>query len=173
MDGSLDVQSAGLGHGSCFHPHTPCRLQHIQDMNMNSEPSAPINHRILVIDDNPAIHEDFRKVLNPPDSPLEEELMTILLQFSGEEPGFKCVAIRDRFRFPSRRLESADRRACTGMPYGSRLWMCGCLRVGIASRPSPTSGRNMPDLQYVICTAYSVFRWDDRQAIGNQMTCSC
>ena len=32
------------------------------------------NHRILIIDDNPAIHEDFRKILGPADVKLAEEL---------------------------------------------------------------------------------------------------
>ena len=32
------------------------------------------NHRILVIDDNPAIHQDFRKILSPVDSTLQGEL---------------------------------------------------------------------------------------------------
>ena len=36
---------------------------------MKTPPASPTtNNRILVIDDNPAIHEDFRKVLSPVDS---------------------------------------------------------------------------------------------------------
>jgi len=32
------------------------------------------NHRVLVIDDNPSIHEDFRKILSPADVKLAQEL---------------------------------------------------------------------------------------------------
>ena len=37
---------------------------------MNPDPSTmqPENRRILVIDDNPSIHEDFRKILSPTDA---------------------------------------------------------------------------------------------------------
>ena len=43
---------------------------------MNPTTSVPEkeNRRILVIDDNPAIHEDFRKILCPVDSELVESL---------------------------------------------------------------------------------------------------
>src|SRR3954467_13790247 len=41
----------------------------------NSESNLEFeNRRILVIDDNPAIHEDFRKVLGPADTELAEKL---------------------------------------------------------------------------------------------------
>src|SRR4029078_3959006 len=42
-------------------------------MNTSRE-SECFNNHILVIDDNPAIHQDFRKILSPIDSELEGEL---------------------------------------------------------------------------------------------------
>src|SRR5438128_8532982 len=43
---------------------------------MNVQPSIllPENNRILIIDDNPAIHQDFRKILGPSDVTLSKEL---------------------------------------------------------------------------------------------------
>ena len=43
---------------------------------MNAAPVTlhPQNNRILIIDDNPAIHEDFRKILGPADATLTKEL---------------------------------------------------------------------------------------------------
>ena len=43
-------------------------------MNTTQSTSQLDSNRILIIDDNPAIHEDFRKILRPADAKLAEEL---------------------------------------------------------------------------------------------------
>ena len=55
-------------------------------MKLVQDPSIPVNHRILVIDDNPAIHEDFRKVLNPTGSQLAGELDDDEASLFGDAP---------------------------------------------------------------------------------------
>ena len=52
----------------------------------NSPESESFNNRILVIDDNPAIHQDFRKILSPIDSALRESWMRMRLRFSERRP---------------------------------------------------------------------------------------
>src|SRR2546423_13152999 len=43
-------------------------------MNVAPLTLQPENNRILIIDDNPAIHQDFRKILGPADVTLSNEL---------------------------------------------------------------------------------------------------
>ena len=74
MGGCLHVASAGLGQGATFTLELPSRIQRTKHMNTHISTSESDNHRILIIDDNPAIHEDFRKILGPADAKLAEEL---------------------------------------------------------------------------------------------------
>ena len=127
---------------------------------MNTE----TNRRILIIDDNPAIHDDFRKILIRQEqssaldemasqlfgadapAPLEHKRRSyeITSAFQGEQ-GFELVrasALQDQ-RFS---LAFVDMR----MPPGwdsvetiEKLWSVD------------------PELQIVICTAYSDYAWED------------
>jgi hypothetical protein len=54
-------------------------------MNTSLESECSNNH-ILVIDDNPAIHQDFRKILSPIDSELEVELDADEASLFGDAP---------------------------------------------------------------------------------------
>ena len=62
MGGSLQALSDGVGCGSTFTLSIPREVK--GDGNMIS-PEKKVEYRIIVIDDNPAIHEDFRKILTP------------------------------------------------------------------------------------------------------------
>src|SRR5579864_7729970 len=49
--------------------------------------ATPINsssHRILVVDDNPAIHDDFRKILCPTQSRAGSELASVAAELFGD-----------------------------------------------------------------------------------------
>jgi signal transduction histidine kinase len=126
--------------------------------------SDSLNRRILLVDDMPTIHQDFRKILQP-DISQEAELGDMELALFGEQVGPK-VATFD--------LDSA---------YGGQeaLAMLGAaLREG---RPYAMAFVDMrmpqgwngvetiehlwtadPRLQVVICTAYSDFSWEEVQA---------
>src|SRR5256886_9200515 len=56
-------------------------------MKLTSLTSQPHNHRILIIDDNPSIHEDFRKILGPADAKLAEELDATEASLFGDHAG--------------------------------------------------------------------------------------
>ncbi|MCA9000779.1 MAG: GGDEF domain-containing response regulator, partial [Planctomycetes bacterium] len=47
--------------------------------------STPKTHRILLIDDNPAIHEDFKRILASTDQGGSESLSSARSAFFGEE----------------------------------------------------------------------------------------
>ena len=61
MGGALHAQSEGPGQGATFILEIPLKpAEQLPDMNTPNPSLAP---RILVIDDNVAIHEDFQKIL--------------------------------------------------------------------------------------------------------------
>ena len=120
------------------------------------------NNRILVVDDNPAIQEDFQKILCRPEDPFPELTAAEAALFK-ETPG---VSKQVRFEIDSasqgqeaielvRRTRAAGHRYALAfvdvrMPPGldgvetiARLW------------------QEDPDLQIVICTAYSDFSWEE------------
>jgi two-component system NtrC family sensor kinase len=128
---------------------------------MNASPAKP-GDRILIIDDNASIHADFKKILSPEQEPNAALDRTKALMF-GESP---AVSMHSGFvidsAFQGREgLELARRAAAAGNPYAlafvdvrmppgwdgvetiSHLWKC------------------CPDLQIVICTAYSDYSWEE------------
>ena len=102
-----------------------------------------MNQRILVIDDNPAIHDDFRKVLGAESAPALQDDEELLF---GERPVPKTIA---RFSIDSayqgqdglahvREALEADR------PYAMAFIDMRMPQAGTASRRLSTSGKNTP-----------------------------
>jgi len=125
-------------------------------------------HRILFIDDNPSIHEDFRKLFSAPDDrAVELEEM---------EAAVFCEPIADRgaqtfeISFASQGDEGLELvRAAQeqGRPFALSF-------VDVRMPPGwdgVTTVEQLwkvePDLQVVICTAYTDYSWDDmRRRLG-------
>ena len=139
-------------------------------MNIDPLNSAPENRRILVIDDNPSIHEDFRKILNPADPGLASGLNADEAALFGEN---SKVSHPWRFEIDSafqgeEGLEKVRAAAVTGRPYAVAF-------VDVRMPPGwdgiETISRiwkEFPDLQMVVCTAYSDYSWDEiSKTIGN------
>src|SRR5689334_3301524 len=117
----------------------------------------PKNRRILVIDDNPSIHQDFRKILSPGDAKLASELDTDEAALFGETTN---TAQSWDFQIDSafqgqEGLEKVRAAAANGVPYAVAF-------VDVRMPPGwdgiETISRiwkKVPDLQTVICTAYS------------------
>ena len=118
------------------------------------------NNRILIVDDNPAIHDDFRKVLEPEEAGSVDAAAEALLFGAAE------TKIRQEFQIDSAyqgqealaMIQKARQNAAAyalafvdvRMPPGwdgvetiERLW------------------QEDPDLQVVICTAYSDYSWEE------------
>jgi CheY-like chemotaxis protein len=113
------------------------------------------NHRILLIDDNPAVHEAFRKVLTSPDLPydLEEDASALFgvdrLKF--ETPIFEISSALQG----QEALEMVKKSLKEDRPYALAFVD---VRMppgwdGIETISKIWSG--YPDLQVVICSAYS------------------
>jgi PAS domain S-box-containing protein len=127
------------------------------------------NHRILIVDDNPAIHDDFRKILCPgrqgradiqnlkaalfdkaprPPTTIEFELFSA---FQGQEAlDLVKRAVDEQRPFALAFLDVRMPPGWDGVETTARLWEAS------------------PDLQIVICTAYSDYSWDEMRARLNQ-----
>ena len=131
---------------------------------------APANHRILVIDDNPAIHEDFRKILGPSDARLAESLEEDEAALFGDTPE---PARSPEFQIDSAfqgqdGLEKVRAAVAAGAPYAVAF-------VDVRMPPGWDGIETIshiwaefPDLQIVICTAYSDYSWNEiAKAVGD------
>jgi two-component system, cell cycle sensor histidine kinase and response regulator CckA len=138
-------------------------------MNMSLPSAKRITNRILVIDDNPAIHEDFRKVLSPVNSVLAGELEDEEAAIFGEAPASRESIFQIDSAFQGEEgLEKVRAAVADGDPYAVAF-------VDVRMPPGwdgiETITRiwaEFGDLQIVICTAYSDYSWDEiSKAIGN------
>ncbi len=120
--------------------------------------------RIIVIDDNPSIHEDFKKVLMPEDSAPEELLALSSSIFGGNKSIRKksvyTIEFADRGQDGARKVQEALNK---NIPFE--------LAFVDMRMPNGWNGLEtikkiweyQPDLQVVLCTAYSDFSWDEIQ----------
>jgi signal transduction histidine kinase/FixJ family two-component response regulator len=119
------------------------------------------NRRILVVDDNRGIHEDFRKILSPKADDGDYGMKSA--DFFGDSPE-KTTAIDfeiDSAFQGQEGLELVKQAVAAGNPYGVAF-------VDVRMPPGwdgiETTARLWevcPDLQVVICTAYSDYSWDE------------
>ena len=131
---------------------------------MNDVPDADplVNHRILVIDDNPSIHEDYRKILLPAPgvadlADMEAELFGESSSPAPQRPAFELTAAMQGQ--DGHRLAADARQA--GRPFALAFID---MRMPPGWDGMETSMRILaddPDIQIVICTAYSDYSWED------------
>ena len=121
------------------------------------------NHRILIVDDNPTIHEDFRKVLSPADA-YEAALASAEALLFGKErvrassmPPFALsfasqgeeaakmvqLAVKEDRPFALAFVDMRMPPGWDGIETIEALW------------------KIQPELQVVICTAYAEYSWED------------
>ncbi|HEX4121283.1 MAG TPA: response regulator [Verrucomicrobiae bacterium] len=124
-------------------------------------PGNTRNNRVLVIDDNPSIHEDIRKILcpsrrNPAMENTEAALFGIPASVSSE-----TMFVVDSALQGEEGLRKIQTAAAGGQPYAMAF-------VDVRMPPGwdgiETVGRiwkEYPELQVVICTAHSDYAWED------------
>src|SRR5688572_5734258 len=89
---------------------------------MHAPPSEPParNNRVLVIDDNPAIHADVRKIHCPQQSDTAESLDALEIELLGggvaPTPQTTCFAVDDAHQ-GREALEMVKKAVATGRPY--------------------------------------------------------
>jgi len=121
------------------------------------------NRRILLVDDMPAIHEDFRKVLVP-QAPANAELNDIEAALFGDEaaPAADAIAFELDSAFQGQEaLAMVQASLAAGRPYALAF-------VDMRMPPGWDGVETIerlwqaePRLQVVICTAYSDTSWDE------------
>ena len=125
------------------------------------------NRRLLIIDDNPAIHEDFRKILVPDDAPtnacgIEEDEAAIF----GDAPAPTVSGVVFEVDSASQGQEGLDliRRALEEKRPYTMAFVDVRMPPGWDGIETTRQIWSIcPDLQIVICTAYSDYSWSDMQ----------
>jgi len=127
---------------------------------MNIDPRK--NRRILVIDDNSAIHEDFRKILNQPKEKGDN--------FDEDEAALFGAAL-PQFQLPEFELDSAfqgqegldliEKSLREGHPYAMAFVDVRMPPGWDGVETTAKIWEKYPDLQVVICTAYSDYSWEE------------
>jgi PAS domain S-box-containing protein len=138
-------------------------------MNPLDPSTEPVNHRILIIDDNPAIHEDFKRVLAGDDSPEMESIEADEFDlFGGERPSTRQTVFKVDSAFQGQEgLEKIRAAEAAGQPFAMAF-------VDVRMPPGWDGvetilnvWKEFPDMQMVICTAYSDYSWDQMtEAVG-------
>lgn len=118
------------------------------------------NRRILVIDDNSAIHDDFRKILSGPSTSARELMDFETRLFDGEDVSVPVDGFEIDSAFQG---QEGLQRVRDSLSSGRRYAMAF---VDVRMPPGWDGietvqhlWRTDPDLQVVICTAYSDYSW--------------
>lgn len=133
-------------------------------------PASHTNRRVLVVDDNPTIHEDFRKILAKP-APGNTQLESLESAFfdaqeaSTSPEGFEIESAFQGEEGLSKVQHAVDH----GLPYAVAFVD---MRMPPGWDGVETIARLWkvdPSLQVVICTAYSDYSWEEiLRNIGNR-----
>jgi two-component system, NtrC family, sensor kinase len=132
---------------------------------MNHDPIAP-SRRILIIDDNPSIHADFQKILSAREA-ASDDLRAAEHALFGAGTAPKSAPVRFELTSAYQGREGVERlrEACDrGEPFAMAF-------VDVRMPPGmdgiETAARLWeidPDLQIVICTAYTDYSWEEMTA---------
>ncbi len=127
---------------------------------MNIDPHT--NRRILVIDDNSAIHEDFRKIFIQPKQRFDN--------FEEDEEALFGAAI-PQFQLPKFEVDSAfqgqegldliEKSLRDNQPYAMAFVDVRMPPGWDGVETTAKIWQKYPDLQVVICTAYSDYSWEE------------
>jgi CheY-like chemotaxis protein len=121
-----------------------------------------MKHRILVIDDNPAIHEDFRKILcrNRGSSSQLEAMETALFGTAaplGQQSEFEIDSAYQAHEGLARVFHALQE----GRPYAMAFVDVRMPPGWDGIEVTPKLWIADPDLHIVLCTAYSDYSWEE------------
>jgi diguanylate cyclase len=130
--------------------------------------SEPLIHRVLAIDDNPAIHEDFKKILSRDtnaDTALAAEEALILGDAlpHNEDSRFElCSALQG-----AAGVELAREARAEGRPFAVAFIDMRMPPGWDGLKTIEELWKVDPDVQVVICSAYTEYRWSElRSRLG-------
>lgn len=127
-----------------------------------SEAGVPKNNRILVVDDNPAIHEDFRKVLVGNDQGADAIDLAETALFGESDLKPRLDAYELEFASQGQEaLEKVQAAVEAKQPYAMAFVDVRMPPGWDGVETTIHLWKAAPDLQIVICTAYSDYSWDE------------
>ncbi|KDN96937.1 putative bifunctional diguanylate cyclase/phosphodiesterase [Pseudomonas donghuensis] len=122
--------------------------------------SQPANRRILIIDDTPAIHQDFRKILSPEPMGVDSLEDTTALLFGSPA--------RQRLNFEldsayqgEEALKLVTRARAQGRPYAMAFADMRMPPGWDGLQTVKALWKADPHLQIALCTAFSDYSWDE------------
>ncbi|MBU0525520.1 MAG: EAL domain-containing protein [Gammaproteobacteria bacterium] len=133
--------------------------------------SVRTNRRILIIDDTPSIHEDFRKILGP-DSEDEQTLADTEEALFGTQQPARLTFQLDSAYQGQEALELVQRAQAEGRPYAMAFTDMRMPPGWDGLETIEQLWKIDPHLQIALCTAYSDYSWEDmaeRLEFGDQL----
>ena len=124
---------------------------------------SPDNPRILVVDDNTAIHEDFRKVLAK-DPGTEDDLSRVESLLFGDATPTRPRQTPYNLDFASQGQQGAhlvQQAVAAGQPYAMAFVDMRMPPGWDGLETIEHLWRHDPDIQIVICSAHSDYEWAD------------
>lgn len=120
-----------------------------------------IDRRILIVDDNKSIHDDFKKILIEPSvNKTIDKLEEVLFQETTKKSSSRYNYIIDDAFQGEEAIEMADRAEQEGLPY-ALMFMDVRMPPGIDGVLTiDRIWQNHPNIEMVICSAYSDYSWD-------------
>jgi len=120
------------------------------------------NHRILVIDDNKAIHADFRKILTRPKVVSGELIEAEIALFGEGTPQMDLPEFQIDSAFQGREgLDLTQKSLEENHPYAMAFVDIRMPPGWDGIETTVKIWQKYPDLQVVICTAYSDYSWEE------------
>jgi len=129
------------------------------------DPITTANARILIVDDNPNIHTDFRDVLCPVSSTTEAGARLEAALFGDEQPAAEQMTFELESAYQGdEALAMVEQSLSENRPYAVAFvdvrMPPGWDGIETVSR----IWKVYPELQIVICTAYSDYSWEEMRA---------
>ena len=126
--------------------------------------SQDTNRRVLIIDDNHAIHADFRKILCPgPTTAALDKVEAELFNAPAASTGGGAFEV-DSAMQGKEGLERVQQAVQVGRPYALAFIDVRMPPGWDGIETTAQIWKIDPDLQVVICTAYSDYSWDEMLA---------
>lgn len=153
---------------SAQNPGSPVWCRGAQAMKT---PFAQTNRRILIIDDTPAIHDDFRKILAPRAQD-EVELQQLEQTLFGDAQAPHLTFELDSAYQGQDALTLVERALHAGNPYALAFIDMRMPPGWDGLETIEQLWRVDPNLQIALCTAYSDYSWEamaERLEFGDQL----
>src|SRR5438105_3431968 len=122
------------------------------------------NSRVLIVDDNQAIHADFQKILSPDKNGVPDDISTVEESLFGEDAkkdfgGRDCFHLSSAFQ-GKEALDLVRQALEQRQPYAMAFMDMRMPPGWDGVETTIKIWEIDPDLQIVICTAYSDHSWE-------------